>query len=170
MHSRSRHCASGPCQLPRRPRTCCSLLVRAHTSALLLSSHDDEGDLGSGPLAHTDADGQAQHWHITSGKLLHTIDPASKGNQLYGTVSRCGRAAPSHCSRLPPPHRSYCVDYNPDGSQFATAGKDLTVCMSLAVVPIMCTGLALVMTVCLNLQIRLYDEATKSLVTELSGG
>jgi len=65
-----------------------------------------------------DADGSAQHWHITSGKCLHTINDPD--NQLF------------------------CVDYKNDGSLFATAGKDRTV--------------------------RVYDEATKSLVTAMSGG
>lgn len=43
-------------------------------------------------------DGQILHWHIKSGKCLHTI--TEKGNQLF------------------------CLDYFEDGSQFATAGKD----------------------------------------------
>lgn len=69
-------------------------------------------------LLAVNADGSAQHWHITSGKCLHTIsDP---DNQLF------------------------CVDYRPDGALFATAGKDRSV--------------------------RVYDEATKSLVTKMSGG
>jgi len=43
-------------------------------------------------------DGQILHWHIKSGKCLHTI--TEKGNQLF------------------------CLDYFDDGSQFATAGRD----------------------------------------------
>jgi len=43
-------------------------------------------------------DGQILHWHIKSGKCLHTI--TEKGNQLF------------------------CLDYFADGSQFATAGRD----------------------------------------------
>merc|ERR1719198_1398177 len=43
-------------------------------------------------------DGQILHWHIKSGKCLHTI--TERGNQLF------------------------CLDYFNDGSQFATAGKD----------------------------------------------
>lgn len=43
-------------------------------------------------------DGQILHWHIKSGKCLHTI--TEKGNQLF------------------------CIDYFNDGSQFATAGRD----------------------------------------------
>lgn len=52
-------------------------------------------------LLAVNADGSAQHWHITSGKCLHTIK--EDGNQLY------------------------TVDYRSDGAQFATAGKDKTV-------------------------------------------
>mmetsp|Transcript_11081 Transcript_11081/g.27640 ORF Transcript_11081/g.27640 Transcript_11081/m.27640 type:complete len:359 (-) Transcript_11081:227-1303(-) len=43
-------------------------------------------------------DGQILHWHIKSGKCLHTI--TERGNQLF------------------------CLDYFADGSQFATAGRD----------------------------------------------
>jgi len=43
-------------------------------------------------------DGQVLHWHIKSGKCLHTI--TERGNQLF------------------------CIDYFNDGSQFATAGRD----------------------------------------------
>lgn len=43
-------------------------------------------------------DGQICHWHIKSGKCLHTI--TERGNQLF------------------------CLDYYADGSQFATAGRD----------------------------------------------
>merc|ERR1740138_643086 len=43
-------------------------------------------------------DGQILHWHIKSGKCLHTI--TEKGNSLF------------------------CLDYFHDGSQFATAGRD----------------------------------------------
>jgi len=43
-------------------------------------------------------DGQILHWHIKSGKCLHTI--TERDNQLF------------------------CLDYFEDGSQFATAGRD----------------------------------------------
>lgn len=43
-------------------------------------------------------DGQILHWHIKSGKCLHTI--TESGNQIF------------------------CLDYFSDGSQFATAGRD----------------------------------------------
>jgi len=63
-------------------------------------------------------DGQILHWHIKSGKCLHTL--TEEKNQIF------------------------CLDYFPDGSQFATAGKDRIV--------------------------RVYDEATKRLVQTLQGG
>lgn len=47
---------------------------------------------------NAEADGQILHWHIKSGKCLHTI--TERGNQLF------------------------CLDYFHDGSQFATAGRD----------------------------------------------
>lgn len=47
---------------------------------------------------NAESDGQVLHWHIKSGKCLHTI--TEKENQLY------------------------CLDYFQDGSQFATAGRD----------------------------------------------
>jgi len=50
-------------------------------------------------LLAVDADGVAKHWHVTSGKCLHTIEAAGS-NQLFA------------------------VDYRDDGSLFATAGSD----------------------------------------------
>lgn len=47
------------------------------------------------------ADGTVQHWHVTSGKKLHTI--TEEGNQVFA------------------------VDYRSDGTRFATAGKDFKV-------------------------------------------
>jgi WD40 repeat protein len=47
---------------------------------------------------NAEMDGQILHWHIKSGKCLHTI--TERGNQLF------------------------CIDYFQDGSQFATAGRD----------------------------------------------
>ena len=64
------------------------------------------------------SDGSVGHWHMTSGKCLHTV--ATPDNQLYA------------------------VDYRPDGAMFATAGKDK--------------------------KVRVYDEATKTLVSEMGGG
>ena len=64
------------------------------------------------------AAGAVQHWHMTSGKCLHTLE--DDDNQVYA------------------------LDYNLEGTQFVTAGKDKAV--------------------------RVYDEATKSLVTKMSGG
>lgn len=68
-------------------------------------------------LISVNAKGALQHWHTTSGKLLHTIH--SDFNQILG------------------------VDYKPDGCQFAAAGSDTVV--------------------------RVYDEATRKLVSELKG-
>jgi len=64
------------------------------------------------------AAGAVQHWHMTSGKCLHSLEDAD--NQVYA------------------------LDYNEDGTQFVTAGKDTCV--------------------------RIYDEATKTLVISMKGG
>lgn len=64
------------------------------------------------------AAGAVQHWHMTSGKCLHSIDDTE--NQVYA------------------------VDYNQEGTKFVTAGKDTA--------------------------IRIYDEATKTLLTTMQGG
>ena len=69
-------------------------------------------------IISVNANGALQHWHTTSGKLLHTI--YDELNQLL------------------------TVDYNPDGTQFCTGGSDCIV--------------------------RVYDEQTRSLLTELEGG
>lgn len=52
-------------------------------------------------LLAVNADGSLDHWHITSGRKLHTV--TEKDNQLL------------------------CVDYRYDGAKFATAGKDYKV-------------------------------------------
>jgi WD40 repeat protein len=52
-------------------------------------------------LVSTNAVGAVQHWHVTSGKCLHTLEEA--GNQIFA------------------------LDYRPDGLEFATAGKDAAV-------------------------------------------
>ena len=61
--------------------------------------------------------GAVQHWHMTSGKCLHSLE--DEGNQVYA------------------------MDYNAEGSKFVTAGKDTAV--------------------------RVYDEATKSLLLTMKG-
>jgi len=63
-------------------------------------------------------DGTVTHWHIPSGKMLHRM--TEPDNQIL------------------------CLDYNRDGSNFATAGKDR--------------------------KVRIYDEGTKSLLAQLEGG
>jgi COMPASS component SWD3 len=70
-------------------------------------------------LIAANATGAVQHWHMTSGKCLHSMEEED-GNQVYA------------------------MDYNLDGSQFVTAGKDTA--------------------------IRVYDEATKSIVAKMKGG
>ena len=64
------------------------------------------------------ATGVIQHWHMTSGKCLHSAE--DQGNQVYA------------------------LDYNDDGARFATAGKDTF--------------------------IRVYEEATKSVICTMKGG
>lgn len=64
------------------------------------------------------AAGAVQHWHMTSGKCLHTLE--DDDNQVYA------------------------LDYNEEGTQFATAGKDKAV--------------------------RIYDEATKTVISKMEGG
>ncbi len=69
-------------------------------------------------LLAVNAEGEVQHWHVTSGRCLHT--QKEEKNQLF------------------------CADYRSDAEQFAAAGKDYVV--------------------------RLYDEATKTVIQEMSGG
>ena len=64
------------------------------------------------------AAGAVQHWHMTSGKCLHSF--SDDENQVYA------------------------LDYNEEGSQFVTAGKDT--------------------------KVRVYDEATKSCIIAMEGG
>jgi WD40 repeat protein len=52
-------------------------------------------------LVSTNAVGVIQHWHVTSGKCLHTIEEVD--NQIFA------------------------LDYRPDGLEFATGGKDTAV-------------------------------------------
>ena len=69
-------------------------------------------------LIASNAAGSVQHWHMTSGKCLHSTD--DENNQVYA------------------------LDYNADGSLFATAGKDTS--------------------------LRIYDEATKTMIVAMKGG
>jgi len=66
----------------------------------------------------SNAAGVVQHWHMTSGKCLHSLEDST--NEVYA------------------------LDYNSEGTQFVTAGKDT--------------------------KVRIYDEATKSLVLTMDGG
>lgn len=67
-------------------------------------------------LVTAQADGSLKHWHATSGKCLHARNDD-------------------------PENHLYSIDFTPDGSTLATAGRDA--------------------------HIRLYDEATKSLTLTL---
>ena len=69
-------------------------------------------------LVAANAAGSVQHWHMTSGKCLHSME--DEGNQVYA------------------------LDYSDSGEKFVTAGKDTVV--------------------------RVYDEATKTVTSEMSGG
>jgi COMPASS component SWD3 len=69
-------------------------------------------------LLAVSADGDVQHWHVTSGRLLHSH--REENNQLF------------------------CADFKSNAEQFAAAGKDHV--------------------------IRIYDEATKTLIQEMDGG
>lgn len=64
------------------------------------------------------AAGSVQHWHMTSGKCLHSME--DEDNQVYA------------------------LDYNDEGTCFVAGGKDKAV--------------------------RVYDEATKTMVVEMVGG
>jgi len=77
-----------------------------------------EGAKTKNVLLAANADGTVCHWHVTSKKCLHTI--SEDKNQVYA------------------------LDFRPDGSVFASAGKDYAV--------------------------RVYDEATKSLTHTLQTG
>ena len=70
-------------------------------------------------LVACSADGSIFHWHVTSGKLLHTME--SEGTNQF-----------------------FCLDFSPDGKQFAMGAKDKS--------------------------IRIVDEHTKSYLSILSGG
>jgi WD40 repeat protein len=70
-------------------------------------------------LISANAAGTVQHWHMTSGKCLHSIEEENK-NQVYA------------------------LDYNIEGTKFVTAGKDTAV--------------------------RVYDEATKTVLLNMQGG
>ena len=67
-------------------------------------------------LVTAQADGSLKHWHATSGKCLHARNDE-------------------------PDNHLYALDFNPDGSLLATAGRDC--------------------------HIRIYDESTKSLVLNM---
>jgi len=69
-------------------------------------------------LISGNCDGEIQHWHVTSQKCLSTI--------------------------VEPENQVFSLDYHPEGTQFASTGKDA--------------------------KVRLYDESTKTLLSTLDGG
>jgi COMPASS component SWD3 len=90
--------------------------VALPTTALKFRPPDATNSRTKNVFLAANAAGAIQHWHMTSGKCLHSFADAE--NQVY------------------------CLDYNEDGSQFVCAGKDTVV--------------------------RVYDEATKSIVQAMS--
>ena len=89
--------------------------VALPTTALRFRPPDGTNARTKNVFLAANAAGAVQHWHMTSGKCLHSF--SDEDNQVY------------------------TLDYNEEGSQFATAGKDKVV--------------------------RVYDEATKTLVTTM---
>ena len=103
--------------------------------------------------------GQVKHWHVTSMKCLHTTSED--------------------------PNQIYALDYRPDGLKFATAGQDYQVdvcaeCAHAVVSPCEVTRSSrhiaraqrtpLTSRASSLPQVRVYDEATKTLQATLSGG
>ena len=76
-------------------------------------------------LLTANADGTICHWHVTSRKCLHTVKE-------------------DDCQKPGATNQVYALDYNPDGTSFASAGKDYCV--------------------------RVYDEATKTVTSMLKAG
>lgn len=106
--------------------------VKTGKIAFLLNSRQDSDDhattwirwrparqdmVTKGVMVTVSANGSLRHWHVKSGKLLHTIH--DEFNQIL------------------------CVDYNSEGSRFATGGSDTIV--------------------------RLYDELTKEEISIFGG-
>ena len=88
------------------------------TTAIKFRPPDGTGSRTKNVFIAANAAGAVQHWHMTSGKCLHSFSDAD--NQVY------------------------TLDYNTEGSQFVTAGRDKTV--------------------------RIYDEATKTLLMSMASG
>ena len=91
--------------------------VALPTTAMKFRPPDAANSRTKNVFLAANAAGAVQHWHMTSGKCLHSF--SDEDNQVY------------------------TLDYNIEGSQFVTAGKDKIV--------------------------RLYDEATKSLIVSMQG-
>jgi len=82
------------------------------------------------------ANGCLQHWHVTSQKCLHLIE--EEDDELV--LNKDGNTTTKRHYR----NQIFTMEYNHDGTRFATAGKDY--------------------------KVRLYDEATKSPILSMSRG
>jgi COMPASS component SWD3 len=82
------------------------------------------------------ANGVLQHWHVTSQKCLSTIE--EEDDELV--LNKDGNTTTKRHYR----NQIFTMEYNHDGTRFATAGKDY--------------------------KVRLYDEATKSHILSMSRG
>ena len=87
-------------------------------------------------LVSCGANGVVQHWHITSGKCIHVIE--EEDDEMV--INKDGNTSTMRHYK----NQIFTMEYNNDGSRFATAGKDY--------------------------KVRLYDEATKSIISTLSRG
>ena len=82
------------------------------------------------------ANGCLQHWHVTSQKCLHLIE--EEDDEIV--LTKDGNTTTTRHYR----NQIFTMEYNNDGTRFATAGKDY--------------------------KVRLYDEATKSPISSMSRG
>jgi COMPASS component SWD3 len=87
-------------------------------------------------LVSAGANGCLQHWHVTSQKCLHLIEEEDDEDVLNKDMATTTKR---HYR-----NQILTMEYNHDGSRFATAGKDY--------------------------KVRIYDEATKSPISALSRG
>ncbi len=87
-------------------------------------------------LVSCGANGAVQHWHVTSGKCIHLIE--EEDDEMVPTKDGNSSVKRHYKNQI------FTMEFNHDGTRFATAGKDY--------------------------KVRLYDEATKSIISTLSRG
>ena len=111
-------------------------------------------------LVSCGANGAVQHWHVTSGKCIHLIE--EEDDELV--PSKDGNTSIKRHYQ----NQIFTMEFNHDGTRFATAGKDykvrlckLTCNLCLACDFWACSERLLVAT---------DDEATKSIISTLSRG